>query len=187
MSQNFLSDLGMTVAYDGRPNRLGALLFTLSLGALLIGLGGWLISVLRSYWREPRPRRLAQIATVVGLFVCAAFAAVGLTPENEVMARHVSVTLLAWRSFPALSLLLTLASARSSLSPRREPFGWGALTVLLVVYVVVLGWGPPLDTFAGLRVQVAAQKIATAGVIAIFLWLMIERDRLGTTTTQPAR
>ena len=31
LSQNFLSDRGMTVAYDGQPNRFGACLFVASL------------------------------------------------------------------------------------------------------------------------------------------------------------
>jgi hypothetical protein len=38
--QNFLSDLGMTVAFDGRPNRGGALLFVASLGILPMAAAG---------------------------------------------------------------------------------------------------------------------------------------------------
>ena len=40
ITHNFLSDLGMTVAHDGEPNRLGALLFVLSLTILVVGMGG---------------------------------------------------------------------------------------------------------------------------------------------------
>ena len=39
LTQNFLSDLGMTVAYNGQPNRIGALLFVISLVVLIIGFG----------------------------------------------------------------------------------------------------------------------------------------------------
>src|SRR4051812_29314274 len=60
LQQNFLSDLGMTVAYDARPNRLGSLLFVLSLGILVLGLGGSLAGFLRVYSKEVRPRRFAR-------------------------------------------------------------------------------------------------------------------------------
>ncbi|MEP6766190.1 MAG: hypothetical protein ABJB66_17900, partial [Gemmatimonadaceae bacterium] len=39
LSQNFLSDLGMTVSYNGLPNSFGALLFIVSLMLLVTGLG----------------------------------------------------------------------------------------------------------------------------------------------------
>ena len=63
ISHNFLSDLGMTVAYDGHPNRLGAFLFVASLNILVVGLGGCLVGVVRLYSRSPGARRLARVST----------------------------------------------------------------------------------------------------------------------------
>ena len=68
---NFLSDLGMTVAYDGRSNRLGAALFVASRGRA-VGLGVAVIAFIRSMRRLSR--RLARRA-IVAVIAVAAFLA----------------------------------------------------------------------------------------------------------------
>lgn len=178
MWRNFLSDLGMTVAYNGQTNRAGALCFVLSLVILVVALGGCLWEFLVFYSREPRPRRFARAAGVVGVLVCLAFTGVAVTPENRVMALHVTVTLLAWRVFPFLSLLLTIASLRSNIVPSRVAIAWATLTVVLTAYVVVLDWGPEVATLDGLRAQVVAQKIVTAAVLVTCLYLSVEGNRV---------
>src|SRR4029077_7382755 len=105
-TQNFLSDLGMTVAYDHRANVIGATLFALSLVILVVALGGCLFGLVRLYSTSYRGRSFARAAAAVGLFVCAAFAGVAVTPENRVMDLHLGATLLAFRAFPVLSFLL---------------------------------------------------------------------------------
>jgi hypothetical protein len=176
--QNFLSDLGMTVAYNGQPNRVGALCFVLSLVILLVALSASLWKFLIFYSSEPRPRRFARAAGATGVIVCLAFSGVAVTPENRVMALHVTATLLAWRVFPILSFFLAVASLRSSLVPSRVAIVWATLTVVLTAYVGILGWGPELTTLDGLRVQAVAQKIVAATVVAIFLYLSVEGDRV---------
>jgi hypothetical membrane protein len=177
-SHNFLSDLGMTVAYNGQTNRIGALCFVSSLVILVIALGSCLWQFLIFYASEPRPRRFARAAGVAGVIVCLAFTGVAITPENRVMALHVTVTLLAWRVFPFVSLFLTVASLRSSMVPHRVAIAWAILTIVLAAYVVILSWGPDLTTVDGLRAQVVAQKIVTATVVAIFLYLTVEGNRV---------
>jgi len=177
LSQNFLSDLGMTVAYDGRSNALGALLFVVSLCTLVVGLGGALIGFVRLYSQPARARRWARAAGVIGLASCVAFTGVALTPENRVMSLHVSFTMLAWRIVPAALALLTVASAHSAVVPRRIVALWAALTIMLLAYVLVIGWGPSVGTVDGLRVQVIAQKVIAVVVVAALTYLSIEADR----------
>jgi hypothetical membrane protein len=169
-SQNFLSDLGMTVAYDGQSNRMGALCFVLSLGILVVALGGCLVGFLRIHTLEPRARRFARAASAVGFIVCAAFAAVAITPENRVMPLHVAVTLLAWRAFPVLAVLYGLAAWHSSVVSMRATLAWAALTLSLTGYSLFLALGPALDTVAGLRMQVIAQKSIAVAAVAFFLY-----------------
>jgi hypothetical protein len=86
--------------------------------------------------------------------------------------------MLAWRIVPDASLLLAVASAYSPLVPRRIVALWGTLTVILLAYIVLLGWGPSLGTIEGLRVQVIAQKVVTAVVVAALTYLSVEADRV---------
>ena len=176
--RNFLSDLGMTVAWDRRPNALGAALFVASLGILVLGLGGCLVGVVRVYSTSKSARRFARAAAAVGLLVCAAFVGVAVTPENRVMSLHVGVTLFAFRAFPILSFLLLIATLRSGVFPRGVSIAWAALTAVLTAYVAVLGWGPSLTTANGLTFQVVAQKIVVVVALSVFVYTSVEADRV---------
>ncbi len=178
LTHNFLSDLGMTVAYDGQPNRLGALLFVLSLCVVVLGLGGCLLGFVRLYSRPAASLRWARAAGAVGFLVCAAFVGVAVTPENEAMTLHVGFTLFAFRVFPLASCFLAIASLRSKACPRRVTIAWAALTLVLVWYVGVLGWGPGLGTPDGLMINVIAQKIVAILSVSIIVYLSVEADRV---------
>lgn len=174
LSGNFLSDLGMTVAYGGQRNILGALLFVLSLGTLVVGLGNCLFGLVRLCAQEPRARPVAYLAAAIGLLVCLAFAGVALTPENRVMTLHVFATLVAFRLFPAVALLMGIASLYSSGFSTRMPIAWGVLTGILLAYVAVLEWGPRLGTPHGLVVQVIAQKVVAVLAVGILVFLSLQ-------------
>jgi hypothetical protein len=165
MSRNFLSDLGMTVAYDGRPNGVGALCFATGLCVLVLGLGGALAGFLRRYAVTPAARRFAWATGAVGLLACAAFVGVALTPEDRAMGLHVRFTIWASDLLPVAALLLALAAHASRVVPRRVVSVWAALGVALAAYAALLQWGPPLDTPAGLTTYVVAQKLVAVALL----------------------
>lgn len=177
MSRNFLSDLGMTVAYNGRPNAFGASLFVASLLILIIGLGSGLAAIIRLHWADPSSRRWARGAAACGLFACAAFAGVAVTPENRVMAIHISFTVWAWRLVPLVAALMALASLQSALFRWRVSVAWSLSALLLAGYAALLAWGPSLATVDGLRTQVIAQKAATGLVMLALVYIAHEADR----------
>jgi hypothetical protein len=168
-SRNFLSDLGMTVAYDGQPNQVGAALFVLSLLVLVAGLGSCLLDIARQLSAYSAARRWTRAAAVCGVLACAAFTGVAVTPENRVMALHVIFTMWGWRVVPVITGLFAVASLRASPHHRRAAVIWVVATGLLAGYVAVLSWGPsPLDP-SGLIVQVIAQKVAASIVLLTLL------------------
>lgn len=177
LSRNFLSDLGMTVAFNGHPNRLGAALFVLSVLLLVVGLGGAAVSIVRYLSSEPGARRWAHLAGVSTVLACAAFTGVAVTPENRVMALHVSFTFWAWRIVPAISLFLALASRSRLQLRRRGALVWFVATLVLAGYAALLNLGPSGATPAGLLVQVVAQKCATVVLILTLLISAVEVDR----------
>lgn len=177
LTQNFLSDLGMMAAWDGAPNRVGAPLFVASLVALVVGLGGALVGFVQLYSTSRRSSVLARAALAVGLLVSAAFVGVALTPEDRMMGLHVKFTLFAFRAFPGVTLLLALASRVSGVAPPRVTLAWSILTAVLLAYVALLGWGPPLDTPSGLATYVIAQKVVSIAAIGIVVYQSVEAQR----------
>ena len=175
--QNFLSDLGMTVAYNGAANRPGSASFILSLVLLVIGLGGCVIGFFRQYSADPRSRPWARAAAFVALLVCLAFVGVAATPENLVLGLHIQLTFFAFRAFLASAVLFTVASARCSSAPPRVSVGWSVLTVALGIYVWLQTWGPHVRDPGGLEVQVVAQKLISIVAISILLYQSVQAER----------
>ncbi len=175
---NFLSDLGSTVTFSGQPNSLGALLFVASLAILVLGLGASLAGLVRLFTGDPATRNLARAAGAVGALVCASFLGVAMTPENRFLALHIQFTLWAFRLFPIVPLLLTVATARSGSFPRRSTIAWLLLTCILAAYVVDLQFGPRVSTNYGLAFQVTAQKIVAVASVLIIVYQGVQADHL---------
>lgn len=165
VAQNFLSDLGMTVAYDGRPNVLGATCFVLAIAVLVFGLGGALIAFVRTYAVTRASRRYAWLAALAGALAALAFAGVAATPENRAMTMHVWFTRTAFWLLPFAALFLTLATRASGVAARNVVATWTAFTVVLLVYATLPQWGPSFDTYAGLTTHVIAQKIVVIMIV----------------------
>lgn len=164
-SENFLSDLGMTVAYDGQPNRAGAVLFVVSLLVLLLGLGGALLALLRQYSAAPAARRFAIVAGAIALVACLSFVGVAFTPENSAMSLHVWFTRFAFFMLPFAALFVVLAARASGRATAREVAIWEALCVALAAYAALLQWGPPFGNGPAVVTYVLAQKAITASMI----------------------
>jgi hypothetical protein len=175
-TRNFLSDLGMTVAYNGGSNRLGASLFAASLLLLTVGSGLILVHVGRELSNNARSGWFVRAAGIAIVLSCAAFGAVAFTPENQVMRLHVRATLLAWRLVPIGTALLTAAAFSATGVSRASKGILIALTFALTAYVVILGWGPSTHTLPGLRFDVIAQKVASIVLIAGILGLSVSGE-----------
>ena len=168
LTQNFLSDLGTTVAFDGRPNMSGALLFMMSVALVGVASVECLRGFLRLHVGVARAHGLARAATVLGSIVCLAFLGVALAPENRAMSLHVQLTLLAFRLAPLVVLLLALAARADRGLPGCIPAVWMGLTLILTAYVIELAVGPSPSTPHGLLVQVLVQKaVVLSSTVAI--------------------
>ena len=168
--RNFLSDLGMTVAYDGRTNLLGASLFVVSVVLVVAATGAVLFAFVRRCSTSDHARRFARSAGALGAVACLAFLGIAFTPENRVMRLHVDLTMLVFRIAPIVTLLFTVAMKGSGAFHPRAIQASAMLTIVLVAYVVLLEWGPAVTTPDGLVVQAVAQKLVTgAFMIAVLV------------------
>jgi hypothetical protein len=88
--------------------------------------------------------------------------------------------------FPLVPLLFLLATLAAGAFRRRVAMVWGLLAIVLGAYVIVLGWGPKLDTSSGLMVQVAAQKVVAISAVLALFFLTLEAGRLSAPTKTDA-
>ena len=170
VTTNYLSDLGMTVAWDGQPNRIGAALFVSSMVLLVAGMGGALAGFVRLYASNPRGRRFACAAAIAGALDCACFIGVALTPEDRAMPLHVEFTLAAFRILPMVALLVALAARVTPGVPQRIAAVWGALVFVLFAYAASLQGGAWAATEAGYVAQVVAQKVVAIVMVSVVVW-----------------
>ena len=176
-AHNFLSDLGMTVAYNGQPNMLGASCFVIALVVMVIASGSALWQLVRWYAESPAARGFARAAAAMGFIACAAFVGVAATPENSAMPMHVSFTLFAFRVIPFAALSLAVATWLAKSLPRRIAAVWLALAVVLFAYVAFLAWSPPERTNDVLMLQVLAQKVVSCVTVAALAFQCWAADR----------
>ena len=176
LTHNFLSDLGMTVAHDGEPNRIGALLFVLSLTILVVGMGACLFGFVRIHSKVPASRPWTFAAAVVGALVSASFVGVALTPENGPLALHIAFTRFAFRAFPLVALLMAVATWRDRNVPRQVSTVWAFFTIALAAYVGVLDFGPRVSAPGGLVTQVVAQKLVAIVAVLTIVYQSYQAD-----------
>ena len=170
IANNYLSDLGMTVAWNGQPNRIGAALFVTSMVLLVVGMGGALAGFVRLYASTPRGRRFAYAAAIAGALDCACFIGVALTPENRAMSLHVAFTLAAFRILPVVALLIALAARATPAMPQRIAAAWCVLALVLFAYAASLQGGAWAATATGFVAQVLAQKVVAIVMVSVVVW-----------------
>jgi len=169
-THNFLSDLGNTVAFDGQRNVVGAVLFGVSVLIMVLVLAGSIIAAVRLLSATPGARWFARLAAVAGALVCAGFLGVALTPADRAWRLHMAFSMVAFRSFPAATALLAVATVRDGRFRARAAAGWMTLTIVLAGLIAMTHFGPSADTEHGLVTQVITQKIMAVSVLVI-LWV----------------
>jgi hypothetical protein len=178
---NFLSDLGMLVAWGGQQNHPGAVLFITSELLLAVTLVLFFRALVRLYSPGP-PRVLAIAAGITGLICCLGFIAAAVLPADRFLGSHIQAAIFAFRSSLASFALFAMATARDGRFRRTAAAAWILLTVVMAAYVGVIEWGPRPRTAFGLTFQVTAQKIVIAALFAVIVLQSVEAERIAAST-----
>jgi hypothetical protein len=174
--QNSLSDLGSSVAWSGHANALGARMFTVAFTLFAVSSAACLLALVRIYAASPIVRRVLFVATGVGLLSCAGLAGAALTPPDLNLALHGRFTTVALFSGIIALLFFAYATALDRRLPRGVPIGWFALAVVLLAWMVVMGWRPSTDL--ALAVPVTLQKVVAVAVVLSLILQSREAERL---------
>jgi hypothetical membrane protein len=176
-THNFLSDLGATVAFNCQRNVAGAALFIVSVvvgvAALAIAIG----STVRLLSASPRARPFARLASAAAIVACAGFLGAAIMPLDRLWRLHTLAGMLAFRSLPVVTALLSIATGRDGRFRTRATLGWAALTIVVVGIIITARLGPGVDTDRGLVMQVVMQKIMVASIIVALWFETLEGQR----------
>jgi hypothetical protein len=166
-SENFGSDLGMTVAFNGRSNRASQIVSTVASVLLMLGLGAGATGVAAVYSASPRRRMWARAAVLAGLLASSSVLAAFLVPANLHLALHVRLASWGFDIAPLVPLFFAFATARDRRFPIGVMSGWILLAVVLAAFIAVR---VPLTSDTGLVIQVTAQKLVFVMIAATLLY-----------------
>ncbi len=156
-SHNFFSELGFLNAH-GHPNLVSAALFIPALTLAGLGLGAFFLAVPRFFQGDRAARLLSTSGSLLGVLSAVCFIVIAFIPGDLNLDLHIEFVLWAFRLFPAAVLLYTVAMFRVNY-PRRYAWVFVVFFSLLVAYLLLLEFGPEIETYAGMVIQAVGQKI----------------------------
>ena len=175
---NFFSDLGATRTPSGAANTLSMILFSSALTIVGLGLAVFFIA-LTQFFQDSRSRLiLPGTAALLGSIAGLCFIGVAFTPWNLYLAAHNHFVMWAFRTFLGAVLLYGMAILRERTLPRQFALTFLAFAILLAAYVLLLTFGPSPKAAAGLRIQVAGQKIIVYASVLTVLIQSVAAGRL---------
>ena len=166
LTQNFFSDLGRAVAFNGAQNFHASLLFNLTL--LIIGVSFSIFYfVLPDFFRRSKANHtIATIGTVFGLLSGLSFIGLALAPSDLYLNVHIIFANGIFRMTLATSLCFGIVIYRSDVMPSKYAFGYGIFALFLAVYIGIGEFGPNArESEAAMIFQVISQKL----IVVIFL------------------
>jgi hypothetical protein len=163
--RNFFSDLGLTIAYNGKANTASFLLFTIALSLAGLSLIIFFVLMPRFFKQDKLALGLTWLGSLAGIMAGVCFIGVAFTPANLLLQAHVNFVLGAFGSYFVAVLFYVAAMFKLPAFPR-------TYQVVLLVFAFILG-GYVWLLFNGpenLLIQVTGQKIiAYASILTVFI------------------
>jgi hypothetical membrane protein len=165
--ENFLSDLGMTTAYSGRPNPVSSILFNTTLFLLGVFLILYFLAMPDFFKSHNEAKWLSYTGSVTGIFMAATFVGGSLTPADIFRPIHLMFGVMAFLSALPVVIFYTLAILVNEDYPKWNALGFVALGVVIFIYFVLL-----LNGGASGEVAIfftLGQKVVVFSILTIFL------------------
>ncbi len=180
---NFFSDLGRMQAHNGASNTLSAALFVVALSMAGLAMILYFLATLQDFQVSAGLRALSAVGSLLGMLTGAAFIGVAWTPADVFPEQHIACVLLAFRAFPAVALIYSLAIFLHPAYPRRYGAAYLLFAALLAAYLWLLTSGPALSSAEGLIIQATGQKVIVYATIVCMAYQGLGALRL--TQTAP--
>jgi len=158
-TQNFFSDLGMSVSYLDESKLLVMVLFILALGGAGLGLIGYSVATPYLFRHTAVSHWLARIGSFFGVLAGLSYIGIALTPANLYLDQHQLFVLMAFGGFAITAVFYTIAIFFTRSYPNRYGYAYSLFTAALFFYVWFMLNGPSFDSSEGAELQVVGQKI----------------------------
>ena len=187
---NFFSELGSTFTntdddyppineggHNNEQNTFSMILFNSSL--VIVGLS--IVFFYNSFYKLFRTKKsdnsiilLGNVSRLIGIITGVMFVGIGLAPHDVNFPLHLFFANGAFLLLFVLSIFHALILFNSSLFPKSYGIGYIIFSILLVIYVIIIFFGPQIGpglefTRGDLIFQVVAQKV----IILIFMFSML--------------
>lgn len=167
--ENFFSDLGMSTSHSGQANPLARLLFTVAMNFAGLGMIFFFLAFWQFFRQEALTRLLTKLGSGLGVLAGVCFIGVAFTPHDLYLDAHAEFVRWAFRLFPLAVLCYALAMHREQYS-RREQVVFVVFFGLLVAYLLLLEFGPSVESYYGMLIQAVGQKIIVfASIISVMI------------------
>jgi hypothetical protein len=174
--RNFGSDLGRTVAFNGRPNRESQVVSSLGGALLMLGIVSGTVGLAAVYSASVVERLWSRAAVVAGFLATSSVLAAFLIPPNLDPVLHVTLASVGFDIAPVVPLCLGLATYRDRRFPVGVVAGWMLLALVLAWFVALR----MPDTSGSLIVRVTAQKMVFIAIAATYLYESFQAERAAT-------
>ncbi len=155
---NFFSDLGRYRTFLGGAKEMSLLLFSAAL--LMVGSAfSIFFSLLPAHFTE-KPAQWSSIAgSLAGVISGVSYIVVALTPWDLYLHVHIVAVKTAFTSFTAAVFFYIIAIFADRHYPTLYGYVYAVFAVAQVLYLVLLFFGPTIDSAEGVLIQATGQKI----------------------------
>ena len=167
---NFLSDAGMTVAFNGQPNPVGSACAMAASPLAVVALLCCAAGLIRVYSSSQSQRRMSLVAGALLLLSCIGWVGAVLSPPNRSALLHMRFGMLALGASAAAVLSLAVATVRDERLPRAVPLAWVAAGIMMPALLSARWWGPTVTTDGALMFYAIMQKVVIFGSVGILIF-----------------
>ncbi len=167
---NFLSDLGRTRGYSGKPNTISSIFFTIVYSLFGILLIPFLIAVTHFFEENQDEKRLSKLGTVFGIFSAITLIGIAFTPWDIYTVAH-GIFAGIQPIVVVLSLVFySIAMLHNKKYPNRYAFTFLVLTGIWMISIIISLLATYDTALGDLVIIVTLQKITTfSSLICLFI------------------
>jgi hypothetical protein len=157
--ENFFSDLGRTTNHSGEPNTISWVLFTIS--TLIIGIVMILffLAWIDHFKINSVSYRFSIMGSFIGVISGIGFIGVALTPYDVLLESHILAVQIGFVGTFGTIAFYTIALYKNLEYSKRYTIIFFILTIVSLIYLYLLFFGPSSESSTGLIIQVVGQKI----------------------------